>query len=148
FEGGQMPLHMRLPKRDGFRNRNRVEYQVVNLSAIGALFPEGGEIDVEGLAAAGAVRPGHLVKILGDGELGVAGAIRADALPASPREKIAAAGGWAVDLYPPGRGGAPARARRGSPRRAPRPPPWTRGRPTLSVRQPSRRWAQAAVGET
>src|SRR5262249_40498467 len=56
FEGGQMPLHMRLPKLKGFRNRFRVEYQVVNVGDIAALFPEGGTIGVDELVKAGAVR--------------------------------------------------------------------------------------------
>lgn len=98
FEGGQMPLHMRLPKLGGFKNRNRVEYQVVNLTALGALFPDGGEVDVDALADAGAVRRGKLVKILGDGELTTAVTVRAHAFSASARDKIAAAGGSAIEL--------------------------------------------------
>src|SRR6195952_557841 len=70
FEGGQMPLHMRLPKLKGFKNRFRVEYQVVNLSAIAELFPEGGTIGVDELVAAGAVRKNEPVKVLGNGDLG------------------------------------------------------------------------------
>ncbi len=98
FEGGQMPLHMRLPKLGGFKNRNRVEYQVVNLTALGALFPDGGDVDVEALADAGAVRRGKLVKILGDGEITTAVTVRAHAFSASARDKIAAAGGSAIEL--------------------------------------------------
>ena len=63
FEGGQMPIHMRLPKLRGFKNPFRVEYQVVNVSALGELFPQGGEVTVEDLVAKGAVRDGHPVKI-------------------------------------------------------------------------------------
>src|SRR5664279_5698415 len=70
FEGGQMPLHMRLPKLKGFKNRFRTEYQVVNLAALAELFPQGGAIGVEELVAAGAVRKNQLVKVLGDGVLG------------------------------------------------------------------------------
>src|ERR1700742_1231066 len=70
FEGGQMPLHMRLPKLKGFKNRNRVEYQVVNLAAIAELFPAGGTVGVDELVLAGAVRKNQLVKVLGNGELG------------------------------------------------------------------------------
>ncbi len=70
FEGGQMPIHMRLPKLKGFTNRFRVEYQVVNLARLAELFPEGGAIGVDELVAAGAVRKGQLVKVLGDGDLG------------------------------------------------------------------------------
>ena len=70
FEGGQMPLHMRLPKLKGFRNRFRVEYQVVNLDRLAELFPEGGQVGPAELAQAGAVRAGRLVKVLGSGDLG------------------------------------------------------------------------------
>src|ERR687888_2077050 len=66
FEGGQMPLHMRLPKLKGFKNRFRVEYQVVNVGDLARLFPEGGSIGPDELAAAGAVRKNELVKVLGD----------------------------------------------------------------------------------
>src|SRR5690349_22233344 len=68
FEGGQMPLHMRLPKLRGFKNPFRTEYQVVNLDQIGALFPDGGDVTVADLVAKGAVRDGHVVKVLGTGE--------------------------------------------------------------------------------
>jgi large subunit ribosomal protein L15 len=95
FEGGQMPLHMRVPKLKGFRNRFRVEYQVVNLDRLGALFPQGGSVSPEQLAASGAVRPNRPVKILGEGELGVALDVTAHAFSATAREKIAAAGGSA-----------------------------------------------------
>src|ERR1700760_1129759 len=70
FEGGQMPIHMRLPKLKGFKNRFRVEYQVVNLARLAELFPEGGTVGVDELVATGAVRKGQLVKVLGDGDLG------------------------------------------------------------------------------
>src|SRR5918911_3383824 len=69
FEGGQMPLHMRLPKLKGFRNRFRVEYQVVNVGDLATLFPSGGTVGPEELAEAGAVRPKKPVKVLGDGDL-------------------------------------------------------------------------------
>ena len=72
FEGGQMPLHMRLPKLRGFKNPFRVEYQVVNVAKLAELFPEGGEVGVDDLVAKGAVRDGQLVKVLGNGELSVA----------------------------------------------------------------------------
>jgi large subunit ribosomal protein L15 len=98
FEGGQMPLHMRLPKLRGFKNPFRVEYQVVNLDRIGQLFPEGGAVSVEDLVARGAVRDGHLVKVLGTGEIGVAVQVTAHAFSGSAREKIAAAGGTATTL--------------------------------------------------
>lgn len=98
FEGGQMPLHMRVPKLKGFRNPFRVEYQVVNLDRLGALFPDGGSVDPDELAARGAVRPGYPVKILGTGELTVGLQVSAHAFSASAKEKIAAAGGTATEL--------------------------------------------------
>ena len=94
FEGGQMPLHMRLPKMKGFRNRNKVVFQVVNLERLAELFPEGGSVGPVELAAAGAVRKGEPVKVLGSGELGgVQLQITAHAFSESAREKITAAGG-------------------------------------------------------
>jgi large subunit ribosomal protein L15 len=98
FEGGQMPLHMRLPKLKGFRNRFRVEYQVVNVGDLGRLFPDGGEIGPAEIAAAGAVRRNKLVKVLGEGELSVSLTVSAHAFSGSAREKIAAAGGTATQL--------------------------------------------------
>jgi large subunit ribosomal protein L15 len=99
FEGGQMPIHMRLPKLKGFTNRFRVEYQVVNLARLAELFPDGGTIGIAELVSAGAVRKGELVKVLGDGELGgVKLDITANAFSGSAREKIAAAGGSANKL--------------------------------------------------
>jgi large subunit ribosomal protein L15 len=99
FEGGQMPLHMRLPKLKGFKNRFRVEFQVVNLAAIAELFPQGGTVGVDELVAAGAVRKNQLVKVLGDGELaGVKVNITAHKFSATARDKIAAAGGSATEL--------------------------------------------------
>ena len=93
FEGGQMPLHMRLPKLRGFKNPFRVEYQVVNLDRLGQLFPDGGEVSVADLVAKGAVRDGHPVKVLGQGDLSVKVDITAQAFSASAKEKIEAAGG-------------------------------------------------------
>ncbi len=93
FEGGQMPMHMRLPKLRGFKNPNRVVYQVVNLDRISELFPEGGSISVEDLVAAGAVRAGELVKVLGDGEITVKADLTVDKWSASAAQKIEAAGG-------------------------------------------------------
>lgn len=95
FEGGQMPLHMRLPKLKGFKNPFRTEYQVVNLDRLAALFPEGGEVTVAGLVAKGAVRADQPVKVLGTGDIGVAVQVSAQAFSASAREKIVAAGGSA-----------------------------------------------------
>src|SRR5690349_9933884 len=69
FEGGQMPIHMRLPKLKGFKNPFKTEYQVVNLERIAELFPEGGTVGVADLVAKGAVRAGRPVKVLGQGEI-------------------------------------------------------------------------------
>ena len=98
FEGGQMPLHMRIPKLKGFKNPFRVEYQVVNVAKLGELFPEGGEVGVAELIAKGAVRDGNLVKVLGNGELSVALQVSAHAFSASAKSKIEAAGGAATQL--------------------------------------------------
>jgi large subunit ribosomal protein L15 len=98
FEGGQTPLHMRLPKLRGFKNPFRTEYQVVNLDRLSELFPDGGEVTVEDLVAKGAVRKGELVKILGSGEVTVALQVSAHKYSASAKDKIAAAGGSAIEL--------------------------------------------------
>jgi len=99
FEGGQMPIHMRLPKLKGFRNRFRVEYQVVNAGRLAELFPAGGTIGPDELAEAGAVRRGAPVKVLGHGDLaGVRLEVSAHAFSGSAREKITAAGGTATKL--------------------------------------------------
>jgi large subunit ribosomal protein L15 len=93
FEGGQMPIHMRLPKLRGFRNPFKVEFQVVNLDRISELFPDGGDVTVDGLVAKGAVRDGHPVKVLGQGDISVKVDITVQAFSASAKEKIEAAGG-------------------------------------------------------
>jgi len=101
FEGGQMPLHMRLPKLKGLRNRprNKVVFQVVNLDRLAELFPNGGEIGPDELFQAGAVRKNQPVKVLGSGELGgVSLTIKAHAFSDSAKEKIAAAGGSTTEL--------------------------------------------------
>jgi large subunit ribosomal protein L15 len=98
FEGGQMPIHMRLPKLKGFRNRFRVEYQVVNIGDLAELFPEGGDVDVAAMVAAGAVRKNQLVKVLGNGDVAVKLNITADKFSASAVEKITAAGGTTTTL--------------------------------------------------
>lgn len=98
FEGGQMPLHMRLPKLKGFTNRNRVVFQVVNLRDIERLFPEGGQIGIPELIAKGAVRKNEPVKVLGDGNLTVKVDISANKFTGSAKEKIAAAGGSATEV--------------------------------------------------
>jgi len=98
FEGGQMPLHMRLPKLKGFRNPFRVEFQVVNLDKLATLYPQGGEVTVDDLVDKGAVRPGRPVKILGAGEITVALQVSANAFSASAKEKLAAAGGTTSEV--------------------------------------------------
>jgi large subunit ribosomal protein L15 len=98
FEGGQMPLHMRLPKLKGFKNRFRTEYQVVNLDRLGSAFPAGTSVGVDELVRAGLVRKGELVKVLGDGDLGVALDVTAHKFSGSAREKITAAGGSVTEL--------------------------------------------------
>lgn len=99
FEGGQMPLHMRLPKLKGFKNRFRVEYQVVNLDRLAELFPNGGAVGPDELVESGAVRKGQPVKVLGNGELGgVTIQVTAHAFSGAAKEKIAAAGGSAIQL--------------------------------------------------
>lgn len=97
FEGGQMPLQMRLPKLKGFTNRNKVVSQVVNVSDLQRLFPQGGEVGVAELVAAGAVRAGHPVKVLGDGEISVPVTVTVDKVSASAKSKIEAAGGTVAE---------------------------------------------------
>jgi large subunit ribosomal protein L15 len=96
FEGGQMPIHMRLPKLKGFKNPFKVEFQVVNLDKLNELFPQGGAVSVEDLIAKGAVRKGQPVKVLGQGDISVAVQVSADAFSGSAKEKIEAAGGSAT----------------------------------------------------
>ena len=98
FEGGQMPIHMRLPKLKGFKNRFRTEYGVVNLGDIGKAFPEGGTVGVDELVAKGLVRKNVLVKVLGDGKLTVKVDVTANKFSGSAREAITAAGGTATEL--------------------------------------------------
>ena len=98
FEGGQMPIHMRLPKLKGFKNPFKVEFQVVNLDRINELFPEGGAVTPADLAAKGAVRAGQPVKVLGNGEITVAAQVSAHAFSASAKEKISAAGGTTTEI--------------------------------------------------
>lgn len=99
FEGGQMPLHRRLPKLKGFSNaRFKTSYQVVNLDRLAALYPQGGEVTPEDLASRGAVRRGELIKVLGTGEAVKGLRVTAHAFSASAAEKIAAAGGSTTQL--------------------------------------------------
>lgn len=98
FEGGQMPLHMRLPKLKGFTNPNKVEFQVVNVAMIAKLFPKGGTVGVAELVEAGAVRKGKPVKVLGQGDITVKVSVSAHAFSDSARDKIVAAGGSATQI--------------------------------------------------
>lgn len=92
FEGGQMPLHMRLPKLKGFKNPFKITFQVVNLDKLAELYPQGGAVTVEDLVAKGAVRKNSLVKVLGTGEISVALQVTVDAVSGTATEKIVAAG--------------------------------------------------------
>jgi large subunit ribosomal protein L15 len=99
FEGGQMPLQRRVPKLRGFSNSQfKTTYQVINTGRLTELYPKGGDVTPEDLAAKGAVRPGQLVKVLGQGEAGAALRVTAHAFSASAREKITAAGGTVTEL--------------------------------------------------
>jgi large subunit ribosomal protein L15 len=99
FEGGQLPLHMRLPKLKGFKNRFRAEFQVVNIARLAELFPDGGTVGISELVHAGAVRKGQLVKVLGDGDLGaVKLEVTANKFSDTAREKIQAAGGTVTQI--------------------------------------------------
>ncbi|BBX84305.1 50S ribosomal protein L15 [Mycolicibacterium aubagnense] len=98
FEGGQMPIHMRLPKLKGFRNRFRTEYAVVNVGDLAKAFPQGGTVGLDELVAAGLVRKNVLVKVLGDGKLAVKVDVTANKFSGSAREAITAAGGSATEL--------------------------------------------------
>jgi len=99
FEGGQMPLHRRVPKLKGFSNSGfGTSYQVVNTGRLAELFPEGGDVTPENLVAKGAARKGELIKVLGTGELGVALRVTAHAFSATAAAKIQAAGGTVTEL--------------------------------------------------
>ena len=98
FEGGQMPLHMWVPKLRGFTNPFRVEYQVVNLDRLAALYPDGGDVTVDDLVAKGAVRDGRPVKVLGTGEIDVKVNVTVNKFSGSAKEKIEAAGGSATTV--------------------------------------------------
>jgi large subunit ribosomal protein L15 len=98
FEGGNLPLHMRLPKLKGFANPFRTEYQVVNLDRLSELYPDGGEVTVDSLVEKGAVRDKQPVKVLGGGDVSVALQVSAHAFSASARDKIAAAGGSTTEI--------------------------------------------------
>jgi large subunit ribosomal protein L15 len=98
FEGGQMPLHRRVPKR-GFHNPFRVEYEVVNLDTLGLVFDAGTVVTPDLLRERGIVARGKpLVKILGRGELSKALTVHAHRFSGKAAEKIAAAGGATEQL--------------------------------------------------
>ena len=98
FESGNLPMHMRLPKLKGFKSPFKTEFQVVNLDRINDLFPEGGDVNVDALVAKGAVRDGHPVKVLGQGDISAKVQVSAHAFSASAKEKIEAAGGTVTVL--------------------------------------------------
>ncbi len=93
FEGGNLNSVMRAPKLRGFKNPFRVEYQVVNLSALADLYPKGGDVTVSDLVAKGAVRKNEKVKVLGDGDIAVKLTVTVDKVSRSAEQKIVAAGG-------------------------------------------------------
>lgn len=96
FEGGQMPLQMRLPKLKGFKRPERVVFQVVNIGDLERLFPQGGTVGAAELVAAGAVRKNQPIKVLADGELSVKLDVTAEKFSAAAKSKIEAAGGSAT----------------------------------------------------
>lgn len=94
FEGGQNPLHMRLPKLPGFKNRNKVVYEVVNVSRLDALFADGDTVDCESLVAKNVIKSAKApVKVLGDGELTKKLTVKVDKVSGTAKAKIEAAGG-------------------------------------------------------
>ena len=93
FEGGKMPLQMRLPKLKGFKNPAKVVFQVVNVDELATAFPKGGDVTAADIVAAGLVRANQPVKVLGDGEISVALNVSAQKFSKSAKEKIEAAGG-------------------------------------------------------
>ncbi len=99
FEGGQNPMHMRLPKLPGFKNRNKIEYNVVNVSRLDALFADGAVVDGESLLAAGVVKSAEApIKVLGDGELTKKLTVKVDKVSGPAKTKIEAAGGTVEPL--------------------------------------------------
>ena len=93
FEGGNLNSVMRAPKLRGFTNPFRVEYQVVNLDALAALYPKGGDVTISDLVAKGAVRKNEKVKVLGQGDIAVKLNVTVDKVSRSAEQKIVAAGG-------------------------------------------------------
>ena len=97
FEGGQMPLHMRLPKLKGFKNPNKITYQVVNVADLEKAFPNGGDVPVADIVAAGLARKRQPVKVLGNGDISVKLNVTATKFSTSAKEKIEAAGGTVTE---------------------------------------------------
>lgn len=97
FEGGQMPLHMRLPKLKGFKNPNKITYQVVNVADLEKAFPNGGDVTVADIVAAGLARKRQPVKVLGNGDVSVKLNVTATKFSTSAKEKIEAAGGTVTE---------------------------------------------------
>ncbi len=94
FEGGQTPIHMRIPKLRGFRSPFKITYQVVNVAQLAELYPKGGTVTKVDLVEKGAVRKNQPVKVLGDGEIAVKViVVDADRISQSAKSKIEAAGG-------------------------------------------------------
>jgi large subunit ribosomal protein L15 len=93
FEGGQMPMIRRQPKKPGFNNPNRVEYTVINVGRLEESFGAGDEVTTETLRAKGLVKKKGLVKVLGHGDIGIALTVDVDAITGTARDKITAAGG-------------------------------------------------------
>ena len=96
-EGGQMPLHMRLPKLKGFKNPNKITYQVVNVADLEKAFPNGGDVTVADIVAAGLARKRQPVKVLGNGDISVKLNVTATKFSTSAKEKIEAAGGTVTE---------------------------------------------------
>ena len=97
FEGGQVPLQMRQPKRPGFNNPNKVVYAVINVGRLADAFEDGAEVTSEALVAKGLVKRKRPVKVLGHGDIDVALTVRVDRVSQSARDKITAAGGTVED---------------------------------------------------
>lgn len=97
FEGGQMPLQRRLPKK-GFRNRYRTEFAIINLETLEKRFDAGTEIDGDFLRGQGLIRPGLPLKVLGNGTVTKKFTVRADKFSKTAKEKIEKAGGQAVEI--------------------------------------------------
>lgn len=99
FEGGQNPLHMRLPKLPGFKNRFRTEYAIVNVSRLEEVFSAGDVVDIETLVEKRLIKSQTVpVKVLGDGELTKSLTVKVDKVSGSARTKIEAAGGTVETL--------------------------------------------------